>query len=169
MNLDHLDRLDREGLMEYIRSVLWQYRVMDAFWFINIEKEYDLPAAELLNERVWGKVGELSARDIVKRFGPFPRGVEGFVQAYRYFPWYALVDYRYERLGDELYINVDKCPAQEGRAKHGLGEYSCREMHLAEFQSFATVVDPELKVECIFAPPDEHPANQHCRWKISCP
>ncbi|MBU1247498.1 MAG: hypothetical protein KKB70_02270 [Proteobacteria bacterium] len=166
MNLDHLDDLDRDGLVEYIRSLLWQYRVMDAFWFINIEKEYSLPEAELLNERVWGKVGELSARDIVKRFGPFDVGIDGFMQAYQLFPWYALVDFRFERQGDDLFINVDACPAQTGRFKHGLGEYSCKAMHQAEFQSFATVIDPALQVECIFAPPDAHPENQHCRWRI---
>lgn len=172
MHLEHLDELDHDGLLEYVRTLLWQFRVMDAFWFINVEREYGLAAAEQLNERVWGKVAELAARDIVKRFGPFPGGTEGFLAAHRFLPWHAMVDYRYEQGGEgELFIGVDRCPAQAGRLRHGHGEYSCRDMHRAEFQSFATVIDPALKVECIFAPhgerPEEtHPEDQHCRWRI---
>jgi hypothetical protein len=47
---------------------LWQYRLVDAFWFINVEKRFDLGAAEAVNADVWGKVAALSARDIKKRF-----------------------------------------------------------------------------------------------------
>lgn len=167
MNLSVLDGLDREGLYEYIRSVLWQYRLVDAFWFLKTEDEHGLASAELLNERVWTKVGELGARDILKRFGPFAPGPEGVLAAYMLFPWALMVDFEIERKGGEIFVRVPKCPAQEGRRKHGLGPYVCKYMHQAEWRAFAQVIDSNVKVECLYAPPDPHPEDCHCSWRFS--
>lgn len=175
MAFDALESLDREGLLEYIRSLLWQYRLADAFWFLKVEEEYGQRAAETLNARVWGKVGELSARDIVKRFGPFEPGpgetaIDAFLAAYALFPWAMLVDYEFTRHSAcELEISVADCPPQTARLRRGLGEYHCKEMHRAEFEGFARTIDPALKVECRFAPPDPHPADRFCTWAITCP
>ncbi|HMM39194.1 MAG TPA: DUF6125 family protein [Desulfovibrio sp.] len=166
MNLEELEHLDAEGLRGYIRSLLWQFRLVDAFWFLKTEEEHGLASAELLNERVWTKVGELGARDILQRFGPFAPGVEGFLAAYKLFPWSLMVDYRVERAGGDLIVSVPRCPAQEGRRKHGLGPYVCKHMHQAEFEAFARVIAPNVRVECLFAPPDEHPADCHCSWRF---
>ncbi len=169
MDLSILDGMDREGLYEYVRSLLWQFRLTDAFWFLKAEEEFGLAAAERLNERVWARLGELGGRDIAKRFGPFEDSVQGFLAAYRYFPWTTMVDYRIETMADgSVEVRVPQCPAQAGRLKHGLGEYVCRHMHQAEFEGFARAVAPSVKVACVFAPPDEHPADCHCCWRFSC-
>lgn len=163
---DLLESLDRGQLLEFTRSLLWQYRLVDAFWFVNVEQEYGLAPAELLNERVWGKVAELAARDIVKRFGPFGSGLAAFLRAYALFPWSLLLDYRFEERPDGLFVSVAQCPAQEGRRKRGLGEYACKAMHNAEFEGFLAVAAPDVRVECLFAPPDPHPADRDCAWRF---
>lgn len=166
MDLGVLNDLDNEGLKNYLKFLLWHYRVVDGFWFLSVEKEYDRPSAEHLDEVVWAKIAGMSAQDIIHRFHIHEKGLRGFAEAMKYCPWTMIVGYHIEEKDDEVILTAPKCVTQVARVKHGLPEFYCMEMHLREFESFAHAVDPNIKVECIFAPPD-HPPDCFCKWRFS--
>ena len=140
-HLDALDGLGEQGCREYIEFLLHNYRVLDAFWFIRVEEAHGLAEAEALNAAVWGKVAQLAARDIKKRFGiPDNGGLQALKRAQRFFPWHMLVGYQIM--------------------------YGCKQMHMNEFSAFAQEVDPRIRVVCDFAPPDPHPEDLYCRWRF---
>jgi hypothetical protein len=155
---------DIESFKKYVKLLLDHYQIVDGYWFGFIEKEYGLETAVRINEEIWGRIATRTAKDIKSMFKIEGKGVDRVLNALRYLPWYTITKYRVHREADSLRIEIPHCVPQEIRAKKGMGEYPCKKMHMVIFENFVKEIDNSTQVDCVFAPPDEHPKDLWCKW-----
>jgi len=123
MNMEIFEHMQAQELRKYIQFLLWHYRVMDSFWFIYVNDVFDQQTAENINAKVWKRVAGMAAKELVSTFNTKEKGLKGFVEAQKLFPWCILIDYKIEEREDEVIISVPSCPTQVARLKRGLDEF----------------------------------------------
>ena len=167
MPFEIFESMEKEDIRRYCEFLLAQYKAVDGFWFLCTATVIGQPATERIVEDVWEKHAKMAARDIVRTFAIREKGLGGLIKALSLFPMATIVGYEMKQEGKEMILTVPHCSAQEARLKHGLGEFSCKGMHLALFNAFAHEIDPAIRTECFFAPPDPHPAGLFCKWRFT--
>ncbi len=140
------ERMGIEEMREYIDFLLWNFRAIDGFWYLCLEKEQGPDTANRFNEQVWSMLSGVTAKEAIRRFNITDKGVSGLVQAFKLFPWFRQIECRMEEKRDDVVVSITGCHQQIARLKRAMPEYDCKEMHRAAFPSFAGAADPSLSV-----------------------
>jgi len=106
VDLKKFDTMEADDLRSYIEFLMWHYRVMDSFWFIYTAEAFGQERAVRINEKVWGQVPGMAAKDLVTRFNIQEKGLQRFVEALRYYPWMMLIGFQIETFPDEVILQV---------------------------------------------------------------
>jgi hypothetical protein len=61
---------------------------------------------------------------------------------------------------------MDICRVQETRRRKGMADFPCKSVGIYEFTAFAKAVDPRIKTQCLYCPP-EAPEGLYCGWEFT--
>jgi hypothetical protein len=162
--------LSKEELLAVIEMFSSNWLTLDGLWFTLVEDKYGLEAALELDLKMWIQQASIEARRIKKYMSIEGEGVKGVLKALRFMTFDPAMPFDYLLDGVDpgtAYMWVPYCRPQEGRKKTSRGEFPCKDIGMACYENLAKIIDPSVKVECLFAPPDSHPADAWCKWKLT--
>ncbi|EFK09382.1 conserved hypothetical protein [delta proteobacterium NaphS2] len=170
MNIDHtsLEHLSKKELLDVIKLFSKNWLTVDGLWFTLVEDKYGLEAALELDLKMWERNALIEARRIKKEMGIEGGGIQGVLRALRFMSFDPSMPFQYSIEGpNEAHIWVSACRPQEGRMRAGRNEFPCKDMGLACYCTLAENIDPSVKVACVFCPPDSHPPEAWCKWRLT--
>ena len=164
--LNELEKLSKDTLIDLIKMYSRNWMTLDGLWFSGVEERYGLEAALDLDTRMW-KIGSMTEAKRIKKLLRLGGGLENVLRAINFMSWAASFGYEYNLSADRAIWTCRRCLPQEQRIKAGKGEFACRPTFDACFKNVAKIIEPTVKVKCIFCPPGPHPDDAWCQWEFS--
>ena len=161
--------LDKETLVDLLEDAAKNWLAHDGLWFQAVEKEYGMDAAIEMDRRAWQIFTQLEAKRIMRRLNIRPGGgIDALDEALR-FRLYARINEQeiYRSAPDILRLEMKECRVQSARERKGLPHFPCKTVGIVEYAYFAHTIDPRIKTEVIFCPPDVRPEGCYCTWQFS--
>lgn len=157
--------LSHDELIEMCSRTLYS---LDGLWFTAVEKKFGTDAAIELDRDVWRELGRIEARRILKTLKvKVNNPIHTLAGMFKFDPLLRVYRPEVNMLdGHKAVLRCTDCPSQKARIRDGRGEFPCKEVGIALFDAYASVVDPGMKVTCRVCPPDKHPADFWCEWQF---
>lgn len=160
--------LSREDLLKLLDVYAKNWLAHDGSWFLALEETFGLETAIEMDIRAWERFSVAEARRIMKAFDiPEGGGLEALERALKY-RLYAAVNEQATRWTEDgaLEFRMIECRVQSTRRRKGLPDFPCKAVGLVEYSRFASTVDPRIRTECLFCPPD--PVGEaYCAWRFT--
>jgi hypothetical protein len=163
------DDLSREELLKVIEIYAKAWQAMDGAYFLSLEREYDMETAIEMDKSAWRIFSPIEAKRIMREFNiPQDGGLDSLAAALKYRVYAALNTQDINRIDDNtLIFTMESCRVQVARNRKGLPDFPCKQVGIIEYEEFAETIDPRIKTEVVYCPPDNHPDDAYCQWKFT--
>ena len=165
MRIDEINNFSKEDIISLLKICRKGMRFQDGFWFMNVEDLWGIEKAEDIDANIWSKYGRYEAGLILKAFLFEEKGIQKLIKAIKYAPSWLFFSYSIEQVSEtEAIFQVKDCLAQSGRLRIGRNIFNCRKVEEGYLTNFAQTIDPKIKVEYGFSPPEKYFKNLWCSW-----
>ena len=161
--------MPKEELLAYIADIAKNWLAHDGLWFLEVEKRWGMEAAIEADRDAWSVFTTIEARRIMERLGIEEGGGLDALEVALRFRMYAHINRQKIERPERgvLLFTMQTCRVQDARRRKKLPDFPCKPVGLVEYGNFAATIDRRIKTECIFCPPDEHPADAWCCWRFT--
>jgi len=162
-----LKSLPQEKLVDFLSYQIRNIWRVDGLYFLGIEKEFGTDAATNIDTNCWATLAKIEARDLREILGLKSSDLESFMVALRATSWALYQEAKeWEVTPRRATLKITSCRTQKARIKKGLSEFPCKRVRWTYLKEFAKAFNPEIEVNCVLCPPDEHGENLWCEWEF---
>lgn len=164
-----LEDLPKETLLKVVDAYAKAWQAMDGAYFLALEKKYGMDVAIEMDKEAWRIFSPIEAKRIMREFKiPKNGGLQALEKALG-FRVYAALNTQSTKWKDDktLIFTMEACRVQVARNRKGLPDFPCKQVGVIEYEEFAKTIDPRVKTQCNFCPPDDHPEGAYCQWEFT--
>jgi len=159
----------REELLLLIADIAKTWVTGDGLWLQVVEDSFTTDAAKCVNDACWSHFAYMEAYKIRQylEIGE-AGGLEALEKALK-LRIYASINAHSSTWSDDgtLVFTMTECRIQSARRRKDMQEYPCKTAGIVEYTNFAKAIDPRIKTECVWCPPDRVPDEEFCAWRFS--
>ena len=162
-----LAALPNDKILEFIFMHLRNLWAVDGLCFLGIEEKWGTDEATEIDKNVWKVMGKIEAKRLKQFLKNNSPDISSMIEALRLSSWSLVIeDKEYEIGENEAVVRNTNCRVQNTRKKKGLSEFPCKPVRFEFLKAFAKEFSPDIVVDCLVCPPDNHPHNLWCEWKF---
>ncbi|MFW9957670.1 MAG: DUF6125 family protein [Candidatus Odinarchaeota archaeon] len=163
------ENLPRGQLLKLIDIYAKAWQAMDSAYFLALENKYGIDIAIEMDKEAWKIFSPIEATRIMKEFQINPGGGLQSLEKALGYRVYAALNKQSTKLVNEktLHFTMEECRVQVARKRKGLQDFPCKQVGNTEYSYFASTIDPRIKTQCVFCPPDSHPDDAYCSWEFT--
>ncbi len=162
-----IQKMSKKQLEDFIFLHLRNMWTVDGLYYLGIEEKYGTNVATEIDRKVWETMGKIEARRLKELLRIKGNDIPSVLEALQYSGWALDLEDK------EIIINKEKgvvrnikCRVQNTRKIKGLNEFGCKHVRWSFLKSFVREFNPNIIVNCIVCPPDNHPENLWCEWEF---
>jgi hypothetical protein len=159
----------REDLLFLIADIAKTWVAGDGLWFQALESRLGIIDAKVVNDSCWSHFAHMEAFKIKKYLDLGDNGgLKALEKALR-LRIYSTINAHATSWDEDgsLLFKMTECRVQSSRRRKKLEDYPCKSAGMVEHTEFALEMDPRIKTECVWCPPDRVPDQEFCTWRFT--
>jgi hypothetical protein len=159
----------REELLLLIGDIAKTWVASDGLWFQAVESASGMGRAKEINDACWSHFASMEAFKILRYLGlGRNRGLRTLEKALRLRIYSSINSHESSWDADgSLLFTMTECRVQAARRRKQMEDYPCKSAGIVEHTQFARTIDPRIKTECVWCPPDRVPDEAFCAWRFT--
>jgi hypothetical protein len=159
----------REELLLLIADIAKTWVASDGLWFQAVESVAGMGRAKEINDLCWSHFAQMEASKTLQFLGLGNNGgLRALEQALRLRIYSSINAHTSSWDADgSLLFSMTECRVQAARRRKQMDDYPCKSAGIVEYTLFARAIDPRIKTECVWCPPDRVPDEAFCTWRFT--
>jgi hypothetical protein len=159
----------REELLLLIGDLAKTWVVGDGLWFQAVESSTGMERAKEINDVCWSHFAQMEAFKIRRYLGLDKNGgLHALEKAMRLRIYSSINAHASSWDADgSLLFSMTECRVQAARRRKQMEDYPCKSAGIVEYTLFARAIDPRIKTQCVWCPPDRVPDEAFCTWRFT--
>jgi hypothetical protein len=168
MTTNNPDELSREDLLRLLDVYALNWLAHDGSWFLALEERFGIDVAIEMDTKSWERFSVAEAQRIMRAFGIEEHGGLPALEKALGYRLYARVNRQAAVWTQDgaLEFRMIECRVQSTRRRKGLPDFPCKSVGFVEYAQFARTIDPRIRTECLFCPPDAV-GEAYCAWRFT--